>query len=321
MSRFLVTGGAGFIGSNIVDYLVMEGHEVNVLDNLTTGSTSNLDQNKNNIKFIEGDVRNRQDIDRAVDDCEYVLHHAAISLVGPTIEDPLLAHQVNVSGTLNVLQSCREASVKRVVQASSAAIYGNSQGVIRVETDQIVPLTPYSATKAAAEYYARVYEKLYGVETVSLRYFNVYGPRQDSQTKHAGALAVFVRNLLTGELPVVHGDGEQSRDFVYVGDVCKANLKAALGDYKDMSDKSYNIGSGIATTIYELLRIIREATGNSGDFGGADGRQGDVRHSRADVSLAAKELNWKPETDLRSGIDKFIKWYESEYKVVERKKA
>jgi len=311
MSRFLVTGGAGFIGSNLVEYLLNRGYEVTVLDKARGGDLRNLSGFLAKIRLVKGDVREKEKVDEAVAGCDYVLHHAAVSLVGPTIKDPLQANEVNVKGTLNVLQAARENKVKRFVQASSAAVYGNSEGTLRKEDDGLAPLSPYAVAKLAAEYYAQVYYHLYDLETVSLRYFNVYGPRQDSTSEHASALAIFVSKLVRGEVPVIHGDGKQSRDFVYVEDVCEANLRAALTDNKNVPGSVYNIGSGRSTTIKELLQVIQKVVGVSEGAGSGRGREGDVRFSRADVSKARRDLGWQPKTSLPKGIERFVQWYEA----------
>lgn len=310
-SRFLVTGGAGFIGSNLCEALLDMGHEVRCLDNFSTGKRENLDSFANNARFelIEGDIR---DLDTCVKACEgvdYVTHQAAWGSVPRSIEHPLLYEEINIRGTLNMLEAARRNKVRRFVLASSSSVYGDDERLPKKEGQEGAVLSPYALTKLTNEEYARLYTKLYGLPAVALRYFNVFGRRQDPDGAYAAVIPRFVRALMKGEAPLIHGDGLQSRDFTYIKNVIQANIKAFLaGDAA--CGRAYNIAFGSQITLRDMYGIISQTMGRE-EIAPVLGppRAGDIRHSNADISKARQMLGYEPEWDFRQGIAETIAWY------------
>ena len=305
--RCLVTGGAGFIGSNTVDELVRRGHDVVVLDNLSTGRASNLAAVKTQINLVEESVTNLEAVRRACANVHYVIHLAAQTSVPRSVKDPLETNLVNVDGTLNVLVAAREAGVRRVVFASSCAVYGVSASLPIRESAPAAPISPYGASKHVGEIYGRLFQEMGWLEFVALRYFNVFGPRQDPSSPYSGVLSVFSAALLQGAQPTVYGDGEQSRDFVYVGDVVEANLLAA--ESKRAPGHVFNVGTGNRHTLNQTLAILEKITGRSGSAKYAPAREGDIRHSQADITLAREVLGYPPRFGFEDGLKRTWEWF------------
>ncbi|MBI4962210.1 MAG: NAD-dependent epimerase/dehydratase family protein [Desulfomonile tiedjei] len=313
--RILITGGAGFIGSHLVEGSLELGYQVRVLDNFSTGRRANLEGLGNarwkpnkDFELIEGDIRDMEAVHRATTGMDAVLHQAALGSVPRSVEDPITTQQVNADGTLNVFLAARDCSVSRVVYASSSSVYGDSEVLPKREGQEGLPLSPYALTKRVNEDYGRLFKGLYAFETVGLRYFNVYGPRQDPESDYAAVIPRFVKALVSGRQPVIFGTGEQSRDFTYVKDVVAANL-LALDAPAEACGAGYNIGRGERTTLLELLRTLQELLGTQIEPRHDAPRPGDVMHSLADTSLAAKMLGFTAGHDLRQGLGESITWY------------
>jgi UDP-N-acetylglucosamine 4-epimerase len=308
-SEILVTGGAGFIGSHIVDRLLQEGLAVRVLDNMSTGEKKNLaqHQNKKSFRFIEGDIRNFDCVKKAVEGVDAVVHEAALVSVTRSVEDPLLSNEINVKGTVNLLKACVDAHVKRFVLASSCAVYGDTESLPNNENLAPKPLSPYAADKLAAETYAKVFHDVYGLETVSLRYFNVYGPRQ-KYGPYSGVISIYINLLQENEPPLIIGDGNQTRDFVNVKDVVEANINALTKP--KAAGEVFNISTGEATTIIKLAETIQQIMGKT-DVKPvyAEPRPGDIMHSYGDISKAERKLGYKPRVQLEKGLNELIKWH------------
>ncbi|MGD8506068.1 MAG: SDR family oxidoreductase [Candidatus Bathyarchaeota archaeon] len=307
-SKILVTGGAGFVGSHIVDRLLKEGFEVTVIDNLSTGRKENIvdHQHGEDFHFIKGDIRDRALVNDLVEDMDAVFHEAALVSVPRSIENPLLTNEVNVSGTLNLLEACSNANVRRFVYASSTATYGDTETLPIHEGLRPQPLSPYAVSKLGAENYVRIYNKTYGLKTICLRYFNVYGSRQ-TYGPYSGVITIFISKLLRNEPPIVHGDGEQTRDFVHVQDVVEANMltlttKTAIGEV-------LNIATGTPTTINQLATILQQIMRTNLKLVYTDTRPGDIKHSYADITKAKKLLQFNPKTSLKKGLTELAKWY------------
>ena len=307
MQKCLVTGGAGFIGSNLVARLIQDGVQVRVLDNLSTGLLVNLEPFRRDIDFIQGDVRDFNALQEVMSEVEVVFHQAAEVSVPRSIEDPVETAIVNDLGTLQVLETARSAGVKRVVLASSCAVYGDLPSLPKKEDMVTRPLSPYAASKLHGETYGYLYNDLYGLETVCLRYFNVYGPKQDPSSPYSGVISIFMDKAGRGELPTIYGDGEQYRDFVYVADVVQANLLAA--NKEGVSGLVINVGTGISVTVNNLWGDISLLTGMEGDFERAEARPGDIRESVADISLARQVLGYEPHYSFQEGIKLTWEWY------------
>jgi UDP-N-acetylglucosamine 4-epimerase len=303
----LVTGGAGFIGSHIVDRLLDEGFNVRVVDNLSTGDRSNLShhQSKKSFELIEGDIRNFSLIKKAVKSVDAVFHEAAIISVTGSVENPILTNEVNVTGTVNLLKACVDAHVKRFVFASSCAVYGDSETIPQHEKLMPMLLSPYAASKLAAENYVKVFNAVYGLETVILRYFNVYGLRQ-KYGPYSGVISVFLNRLLENEAPIIYGDGEQTRDFVSVIDVVEANL-LALSE-RNAVGEVYNISLGEASTINMVVKMLQEIMDKKAiEPVYTEPRSADIRHSYADISKARKKLGYEPSIQLDEGLNELVK--------------
>jgi nucleoside-diphosphate-sugar epimerase len=305
MTRVLVTGGAGFIGSHLAADLLARGYEVRVLDNFATGRRSNLAAISEEVELVEGDIQSYERASKAVAGCDVVLHQAALPSVPRSVQDPLTSNATNVIGTLNVLLAARDHGVGRVVVASSSSVYGSGGGTsAKLEDQPAVPISPYATAKLASEGYARSFHEVYRLETVCLRYFNVFGPRQDPTSQYAAVIPNFITALLAGESPVIFGDGEQSRDFTYVANVVQANL-LAMGA-PGAPGNVYNIARGQRIT---LNRLVAELCGALGvDVKPVYGapRPGDIRHSLADLSRARADLGYEPVVQLREGLERTI---------------
>jgi UDP-glucose 4-epimerase len=302
----LVTGGAGFIGSHLVDALLERGDEVRVLDDLSTGRRENVNSGAT---LIEGSVADPASVARAVDGVEAVFHLGALGAVARSVSDPGASNLANVTGTLTVLAGAREAGVRRVVFASSSSVYGGATVVPTPESVPTRPRSPYAVTKLAGEWYTRVFGELYELETVALRYFNVFGPRQRPDSTYAAVIPLFASALLAGERPTVHGDGLQSRDFTYVSDVVAANLLAAVTP--GISAQVFNVAPGAGSTLLELLAALGEIIGVAPDPVFTDARAGDIHQSCADASAARAALGWVPEVSFELGLARYVAWLRS----------
>jgi nucleoside-diphosphate-sugar epimerase len=313
MASFLVTGGAGFIGSALVNRLLELGHSVRVVDNFSTGFRSNLDNCLDRIELIEGDLAELAVCTACAQGVEYVLHQAAIPSVQRSVEDPLGSHRANVTATVNLLVAARDAQVKRFVFASSSSVYGDSETLPKVETMPEDPLSPYALAKLAAEKYSVVFHRVYGLPTVSLRYFNVFGPRQDPHSLYSAVISRFVEAGLRGLRPIVYGDGEQSRDFTYVDDVVEANLLACLAH--DVGGMVFNIGTGRRHTLNDLLRSLSTILGRQLEPEYANARVGDVRHSQAGIEKAQRFLGFEPRVSFQEGLERTVAWFRKSVKM------
>ena len=308
----LVTGGAGFIGSHLVEGLLKTGYRVRVLDNLTTGHLSNLAPFMDRIEFIQGDIRDLQMVRTAMQGIELVLHQAAVVSVPQTIEDPISSTMVNDLGTLHILEIARQQKVRKVVLASSCAVYGENPTLPKKETMRPEPLSPYALQKRTDEQYARLYTELYDLPTVCLRYFNVYGPRQDPSSPYSGVISIFMTKALNHESPLIYGDGGQSRDFIYVGDIVKANLLAL--EAKAGSGKVYNVGTGTQTSINALWHNIAQLVPTNVLPQYAPPRTGDIYASCAAYDRARLDLGFAPQFDFSQGIGQTLAWYRRVHK-------
>jgi nucleoside-diphosphate-sugar epimerase len=306
MPTYLVTGAAGFIGSNIVEELVKRGERVRALDNLSTGYRRNLEPLMDRIEFIEGSVTDDALLRRAMEGVDYVLHQAAIPSVPRSVEEPLQSHEANATGTLKVLLAARDAGVKRVVFASSSAVYGDSPTMPKREDMRTQPLSPYAVNKLAGEEYCKVFHRVYGLPTVALRYFNVFGPRQDPTSAYAAAIAAFASAILAGKQPTVYGDGLQTRDFTYVSNVVDANLLACETDAAD--GQALNIACGERISLLDLIAELNSLLGTNLEPVFAPERKGDVRHSLADIGPARARLGYEPRVGLREGLANTVRW-------------
>lgn len=308
LALYLVTGGAGFIGSHIVDELLRRGERVRVLDNLATGKRENLAHCIGRIEFLEGDIRDLETCRKGCEGVDFVLHQAALGSVPRSVEDPLTSHEVNVTGTLKMLMAARDAGVKRFVYAASSSTYGDHPGLPKVEDRIGRPLSPYAVTKYADELYAQVFGRCYGVETVGLRYFNVFGPRQDPFSQYAAVIPLFVSALLKGAPPTINGDGEQTRDFTFVQNAVAANLLACTAPPQAVGEV-FNVACGERTSLNRLYADLQSLlkTDVSPKYGPA--RKGDVRDSLADISKAGRLLGYRPAIRFREGLERSIGWY------------
>lgn len=309
MPKALVTGGAGFIGSHLIEGLLARGWDVRVLENFSTGHRENIKPLINQIDLLEGDVCNLTTVRFAARNVDVIFHHAALPSVARSVANPLESNEVNITGTLSVLLAARDNGVKRVVYAASSSAYGDQPALPKVETMMPEPLSPYAVGKLAGEMYARTFTRLYGLSTVSLRYFNVFGPRQDPTTQYAGVIAKFISCALAGKPYPVYGDGEQSRDFTYVENVVQVNLLAA--DAQLDHAPVINIAFGERTTLNQIIKLLNEITHQNLPAHYAPERPGDVRHSHADLTLARRLLGYNPAVDLREGLRRTLEWYRS----------
>src|SRR5437899_1194767 len=307
--RYLVTGGAGFIGSNTVDELVQRGHSVVVLDDFSGGKEENLGEIRNKITIIKGSITDLEVVRKAMHEAEFVLHVAARTSVPRSVKDPLETNRTNVEGTLNVLVAAKELKIKRVVFAASSAAYGETAALPKVETMQPQPISPYGVTKYVGELYAQAFLKCYQLETVSLRYFNIFGPRQDPSSPYSGVLARFITLMLRGEQPVIFGDGEQSRDFTYIDNAVEANLLACKAPAAQTAGQVFNVATGRRVTLNETFKLLQGLTAYTGQPKYGPERGGDIRHSLADISKAEAALGYKPKIDFEEGLRRTVDWY------------
>jgi UDP-glucose 4-epimerase len=302
MSLNLVTGGAGFIGSHLVDALLAAGERVRVFDDLSSGNVSNL--HEKSVEFLRGSITDPVKVRAAVEGCHVVYHLAAVASVVKSVETPSLSHEVCGTGTLNVLDAARQLGVRRVVYAASASAYGDQPGDVRYEDDPLIPLSPYAAAKLAGEHYCTAFTAVYGLETVRLRFFNVFGPRQDAKSPYSGVIAIFSDAMKAGKTPTIFGDGLQARDFIYVADVVQALRLAA--DVKQASGRVYNIGCGKQVTILDLVRDLNDLLGKNVVPVHQPARAGDVRISQASIERAKKELGFQPAVSFRDGLARLL---------------
>jgi UDP-glucose 4-epimerase len=307
MRTTLVTGGAGFIGSHIAEALVRRGDRVRVLDNLSTGFLSNLEAVRGRIEFIEGDVADAAPVARAVEGVDCVFHQAALASVPRSMERPLDTHAACVTGTVTLLDAARRAGVRRVVYASSSSVYGDQPASSKREEDLPAPISPYGAAKLAAEYYCRAFAASFPLETVSIRYFNVFGPRQDPGSPYSAVIPLFITAILSGRQPVIYGDGLQSRDFTFVANVVHGNLLAA--DAPGVSGRVFNVAMGRTTNLLELLAAINGVLGTQVQPKHAEPRVGDVRERMADIAMARRDLGYEPQVSFEDGLSRSIEYY------------
>ncbi|MGB9624419.1 MAG: SDR family oxidoreductase [Phycisphaerae bacterium] len=312
MANFLVTGGAGFIGSHLVAALLERGDRVRVLDNFSTGRRENLTPFLGRIDLIEGDLRNLDDCRRACRDIEFILHEGAVPSVPRSVEEPVMTHQSNVDGTFNILEAARLAKCRRVIYAASSSAYGDTPTLPKHEEILPQPLSPYGVHKLAGEFYCRAYYECFGLETLSLRYFNVFGPRQDPKSQYAAAIPAFVTAILAGRPPTIYGDGEQTRDFTHVANVVHANLLAAQA--KKTSGQVVNIACGERVSINRIVARINEYLGTTVKPLYAPARPGDVRDSLADIRLARQLIGFEPSVSFDEGLARTIDWYRENWK-------
>jgi nucleoside-diphosphate-sugar epimerase len=309
LSSALVTGGAGFIGSHLTHALVDQGCQVTVLDNLTTGDMKNLDELNHKIRFIKGDIQDPNTLAHAIVDCQIVFHQAAMVSVVQSVEQPLASVAINEMGTINVLEAARQNGVQRVVLASSSAVYGDDPQQPKIESMLPRPLSPYAIQKLTNEYYAMLYHRLYGLNTVCLRYFNVYGPRQYPSSPYSGVISIFMSRAADGQGPIIYGDGRQTRDFVFVQDVVQANLLAAA--HPDAVGQVFNVGTNHSIEINALWDKIAQMADCKAIAEHAGARPGDVVHSLSDIQKAQDKIGFKPMMGLSEGLQKTYAWYKS----------
>ena len=308
MKTYLVTGGAGFIGSNIVEELLKKGHRVKVMDNFITGKRENIAPFLDDIELIEDDVRDFEAVKKAAKGADYVLHQAALRSVPKSVDDPVLTNDININGTLNILLASKKMGVKRVVYASSSSVYGDCDVFPEKEDFVPKPISPYAVSKLTGEHYGYTFSQTFGLEVVSLRYFNVFGPRQNPESKYSAVIPAFISRMLKGKPPVIEGDGNQSRDFTYVGNVVDANLAAAKT--KDISGEIFNIACGESYSVLYIVEHLNKLLGKKITPKFAPTRKGDVRKTIADISKMKKLLKVEPKVDFKSGLKKTLEWFQ-----------
>ncbi|NLX14728.1 MAG: SDR family oxidoreductase [Phycisphaerales bacterium] len=307
MANYLVTGGAGFIGSHLVERLVKDGHAVRVLDNFATGKRDNLAPFMEKIDLVEGDLRNPDDCRQACRDVEIVYHQGAVPSVPKSVEDPVTSHEVNVDGTFNILMAARDAKCRRLIYAASSSAYGDLPELPKRESVCPQPLSPYAVNKLAGEYYLLAFYRCFGLQTLSLRYFNVFGPRQDPKSQYAAAIPAFVSAILADESPTIYGDGEQTRDFTYIDNVVHANMLAAQADKTE--GQVINIACGQRVTVNQIIAQINQLLGKNVPSRHVDERPGDIKHSLADITLARQIIGFEPLVSFEDGLNRAIEWY------------
>jgi len=306
--RCLVTGGAGFIGSHLVEGLLERGHSVRVVDNFLTGKRENLARVVSKIELVEGDIRDFSLCQKITREIDWIFHQAALPSVPRSVEDPGLSNEINVTGTLNLLIAAREAAVKKFIFASSSSVYGDDQNLPKREDILGQPLSPYAITKRVGETYCLVFNQLYGLSTICLRYFNIFGPRQDPHSQYAAVIPNFIQRMIESRPPVIFGDGFQSRDFTYVANVVEANIRAA--EVTEVEKRIFNIACGQRITVMELVEWINRILGKDIKPVFDPPRPGDIKHSYADISLAQKYLDYQPKVNFEAGLRATIKWYQ-----------
>ncbi len=305
---YLVTGGAGFIGSHICERLVRDGHRVRVLDNFFAGKEANLEPFKDDVEVIRGDIRDARLVADAMRGVEIVFHEAALGSVPRSVADPVTTHEVNI--TLNVLLAARDAGVRRVVAASSSSVYGETPTLPKHEGITPQPLSPYALSKLAGEHYISVFKQVYGFEAVALRYFNIFGPRQDPESQYSAVIPRFATALLTGRRPLIYGDGQQSRDFTYVENVVEANLLAS--EAEGIAGRAFNVACGGRYTLLDLLNKLKEITGSTVEPIHEEARPGDVRDSQASIEAAARAFGYRIKVDFDEGLQRTVAWYQAQ---------
>ena len=308
MSKYLVTGAAGFIGRSIAAALLERGESVRGVDSMITGKRANL-AGLEKMEFLEGDLSDPAVCAQACAGAEIVFHEAALASVPRSVADPAATNRNCVDATLNLLVAARAAGVRRVMYAGSSSVYGDTPTLPKHEQMLPNPMSPYAVAKLAGEHYMRAFTRVYGLETVTLRYFNVFGPYQDPTSHYSGVLAIFCRKMLAGEQPTIYGDGEQSRDFTYINNVVKANLLAAAAPADAVSGRTMNLATGAAVTLNQTFEILRGLTGYSGKPAYAEPRSGDIRHSLADIRVAREQLGYAPSVDFAEGLRRTVDWY------------
>ena len=309
MSTYLITGVAGFIGSSLARALLAQGDRVRGIDNLSTGKAENLAAIREQIDFRQADLLELKAVHDACSGVDYIFHEAAIPSVPRSVADPLESNRANVDGTVNLLVAARDAKVKRVVYAASSSAYGDTPTLPKREDMSPHPISPYAVAKLTGELYMTSFWRCYGLETVALRYFNIFGPRQDPNSPYSGVLAKFITQMLRGEQPVILGDGQQSRDFTYIDNVVSANLLACRAPGAQVAGRVFNIATGCRVDLNETFRILKKLTGYAGDVAYGPERTGDVKHSLADLSLARKHLGYEPIVNFEEGLRRTIEWY------------
>ena len=307
MTRCLVTGGAGFIGSHLAHALVEKGWDVRILDNFSTGKPQNMDGFRDRVDFVEGSITDMETAKRCCDGVEVVFHQAALASVPRSVEDPLTSNFHNVDGTLTMLMAARDAGVKRFVYAASSSAYGDSEALPKREDMPYGPLSPYAVNKYVGELYLKVFDRLYGLSTVGLRYFNVFGPRQDPKSQYAAVIPIFITRMLRGEKPLINGDGSFSRDFTFIANVVHANICAATAE--DTGGRTVNVACGDRFSLNELVRHINTHAGTSIEPEYGPVRAGDVPHSQADITLARRVLGYEPQVSFEEGLARTVAWY------------
>lgn len=307
MATYLVTGGAGFIGSHLVEELLRRGESVRIADNFSTGVRANIPSNRG-VEVFDGDVADEEMAARAVAGCDYVLHQAAIPSVPRSVAEPMATHRANVDGTLSILVAARDAGVKRVVFAGSSSVYGNSAVLPKREDMRPSPLTPYALQKLVSEQYCQMFTALYGLETVTTRYFNVFGPRQQPGSPYSGVISLFIEALASGRRPIIHGDGRQTRDFTYVGDVVQGVLAACTAP--GVAGEVLNVAVGGRISLLELVRTLQVLLKTDLEPEFSNAREGDVRDSQADIVKARQKLGFEPKTPLDEGLRHTVAWYQ-----------
>jgi UDP-glucose 4-epimerase len=311
MAIYLITGIAGFIGSSLAHALVQREEQVRGVDNFSTGKRENLAGIMDRVEFREADVLDLDAMRRACQGVDFVLHQAAIPSVPKSVQDPLGSNRANVDGTVNLLLAARDAKVKRVIYAASSSAYGDTPTLPKREDMAPNPISPYAVAKLAGEHYMRSFYRCYGLETISLRYFNIFGPRQDPSSPYSGVLAKFITQMLNGEQPIIFGDGTQSRDFTYIDNVIEANLLACKASARALG-QTFNIATGQRFDLNQTFNILKELTGYSGQVQYAPERAGDVKHSVADISRAEKHLGYRPKVDFPKGLQQTVTWYRTQ---------
>jgi UDP-glucose 4-epimerase len=306
--NILVTGGAGFIGSHLAEAFVRRGHRVRVLDDFSSGRRENLSAAPG-VDIVDADCADAAAVARAVKGVEVVYHEAALPSVPRSVADPLGSHRANATGTITLLEAARQAGVRRLIYAGSSSVYGEVPGLPKRESTETRPLSPYGVGKLVGEHYVRIYAHLHGMETLTLRYFNVFGPRQDASSPYSGVISLFITTLLAGGTPVIYGDGKQTRDFTYVDNVVDANVRALTA--KGLAGQSVNVATGRRITLLALLRGVARETGRPARARHAQARAGDIRHSVADIARAKKLLGYRVVTDFEEGLRRTVEWYKS----------
>jgi len=307
MGKYLVTGGAGFIGSNIVEELIKRGESIKVIDNFITGRRENLKPFLSKIELIEGDIRDLSLMEKVTKGVDYVLHQAAFRSVPKSVEDPTLCNDINIAGTLNVLMAAHKSKVKRVVYASSSSVYGNVETFPQCENFFPQPLSPYGVSKLSGEYYCKVFSDTFGLETVSLRYFNVFGPRQNPESKYSAVIPAFIAEMIKDKKPTIDGNGEQSRDFTYVSNVVDANLQAAIT--KDISGVVVNVGCGESYSVIGIIKILNQYLGSDIKPIFGPPRKGDAHKTQADITRLKDFLKLSPKVKFEDGLSKTLNWF------------